>query len=390
MISTILFWQVLTMNKIKVVYSPRKYFEESLGNIGDFVTGNDLFEEYTKLDNTHIHRFDSIEATHNIKYPEFENLVCYGEEFNSMTESYIMSFFSRISVFNIKNIYLQNPPKKIVEQAKKLRDYGEITYEEDHKYKYNNLTIESVKKMYLGFDKKIIGQPTIKQQLMITLLNLLYTKKDKPTVILFYGPTGIGKTETAKYLANIIGGKLFRQQFSMLQNNRAYDYLFGGKQGENSFASDLLNRETNVILLDEFDKVESTFFSAFYELFDEGIYNDSLYKVNLKDAIIICTSNYNNLDEIKEKLGAPIFARINKFIEFKPLDLNSKIQISNNIISDKINNIDSKKSNVLNEEKIALFMNNQVSELHDVREIEKSIESLIGFSLLKDFEKNIK
>lgn len=286
-------------------------------------------------------------------------------------------------------MYLQNPPKKIVEQAKKLRDYGEVTYTEDHDYEYSKLSIETIQQFYLEFDKRIIGQSTIKQQLVMTLLNLLYTKKDKPTVILFYGPTGIGKTATAKYLAKIAGGKLFKQQFSMLQNNRAYDYLFGGKQGENSFASDLLNRESNVILLDEFDKVESTFFSAFYELFDEGIYNDSLYKVNLKDTIIICTSNYNSMEEIKLTLGAPIFARISKFIEFKPLGLDSKIQISNKIISDKIENTDANKAEAIDVDKLSLFMNEKVENIYDVRAIEKCIENLIGYSLLKDFEKGL-
>lgn len=385
----ILYWQVLDMKKIRVVNSPRKYFEDTIGYLKDYVTGTDLFEEYTRHENTHIHRFDSVEEMHDGEYPDYENLICYSDEFSSMTDSYVMSFFARISVFNIKNIYLQNPPKKIVEQAKKLKDNGEATYEEDLNYEYNKLTIESIKKMYLEFDNRIIGQSAIKQELIITLLNLLYNKKDKPTVILFYGPTGIGKTETAKYLAETIGGNLFRQQFSMLQNNRAYDYLFGGKQGENSFAFDLINRESDVILLDEFDKVESKFFSAFYELFDEGIYNDSLYKVNLKNSIIICTSNYNSVDEIKQTLGAPIFARISKTIEFKPLDLDSKILISKNIISEKVKNIDKEKVDAIDVEKLTLFMNERVNNIYDVRAIEKRIESLIGFSLLKDFERNL-
>ncbi|GAB2025093.1 hypothetical protein OfM1_11640 [Lactovum odontotermitis] len=47
--------------------------------------------------------------------------------------------------------------------------------------------------------------------------------------------------------------------------------LFGGKHNVKSFAKDLLNRESNVILLDEFNKTISLSFSIFYQLFDEEV-----------------------------------------------------------------------------------------------------------------------
>lgn len=65
--------------------------------------------------------------------------------------------------------------------------------------------------------------------------------------------------------------------------------------------------ESNIILLDEFDKANPIFHSAFYQLFDEGIYEDQNYKVNLNYAIIACTSNYKTENKIKEQLGIPIF-----------------------------------------------------------------------------------
>jgi ATP-dependent Clp protease ATP-binding subunit ClpA len=79
--------------------------------------------------------------------------------------------------------------------------------------------------------------------------------------------------------------------------------------------------------LDEFDKTPSHFHSAFYQLFDEGIYEDKNYHVNVEKSIIICTSNYNSLEEIREHLGEPIFTRFNDCIEFAPLDNESKAKI---------------------------------------------------------------
>lgn len=54
-----------------------------------------------------------------------------------------------------------------------------------------------------------------------------------------------------------MGGKLLRKQFSMYQNNESANYIFGGRYNEKSFAQDLLARDSNVLLFDEFDKALS-------------------------------------------------------------------------------------------------------------------------------------
>ncbi len=73
---------------------------------------------------------------------------------------------------------------------------------------------------------------------------------------MFYGPSGVGKTETARCLSEAVGGELTRVQFSMMQTQEAYEYLFGAEHSKASFARGLLARESNVVLIDEFDKVD--------------------------------------------------------------------------------------------------------------------------------------
>ncbi|BDX42641.1 MULTISPECIES: AAA family ATPase [Lactobacillales] len=125
---------------------------------------------------------------------------------------------------------------------------------------------------------------------------------------MFYGPTGVGKSETAKFVNKVINSNknLFRKQLSMFHSENFMNYIFGDKSS--SFAKDLLDRETNVILLDEFDKAHPMFYSAFYQLFDEGVYTDKFYDVNLDNVVIFCTSNYLNENEIRKKpRGSDIF-----------------------------------------------------------------------------------
>lgn len=73
----------------------------------------------------------------------------------------------------------------------------------------------------------------------------------------------------------------------------------------------------------------SSFHSAFYQLFDEEIYEDKNYRVDVRHAIIICTSNYKSKDEIKEKLGNPIFNRFDGVIRFEDLSIEAKTAIAN-------------------------------------------------------------
>jgi ATP-dependent Clp protease ATP-binding subunit ClpA len=193
--------------------------------------------------------------------------------------------------------------------------------------------------------------------------------------MLFYGPSGIGKTETAQLLAKEMQGELFRRQFSMYQNNEFATYLFGGTYYQGSFAKDLLDRESNVILLDEFDKANPIFHSAFYQLFDEGVYEDQNYKVNVEKAIIICTSNYSSKEEVKEKLGEAIYYRFDAVIGFKKLDIQSKRILVERYISQY-------DKNLLTEEQEANLINGAL-KCENVRSIKKLVRDTISMVSLR-------
>lgn len=71
----------------------------------------------------------------------------------------------------------------------------------------------------------------------------------------------------------------------------------------------MMSQESNVILIDEFDKVNPSFYNAFYELFDGGRYVDTNYDVNLGQTIFLLTYNFRSEDEIKKILGPAMFSR---------------------------------------------------------------------------------
>lgn len=229
-----------------------------------------------------------------------------------------------------------------------LRFYGEEIVEIKY-YNYPNITKENILDFNSKFEEYVIGQPKVKNDLLSILYNVYKGKnKGKPVVLMFYGASGVGKTETDKYLSDLLGGNLFRKQLSMFQGNEFIGYLFGGKHNESSFTKDILERKSNIILLDEFDKANPVFHSAFYQVFDETEYEDKNYKVNLNNTIIICTSNYKDPNDIRKKLGDPIFYRFDKIIEFSDLDIPSKKKIIEKIVDEEYDNLDEKEKENLN------------------------------------------
>ena len=209
-----------------------------------------------------------------------------------------------------------------------------------------------------------------------------------PLVIMLYGASGSGKTEMAKILSKVIDGdgNLFRKQLSMHQNTYSANYLFGGEHSDESLARDLMQRESNVILFDEFDKLNQTLYSAFYQLFDEGVFEDSNYTVNTSRAIIVCTSNFSSEDEIKRSLGEPIFSRFDACIEFRPLDSDSMAKIAARLYDRHYSELDDDQKAIVkaNEDDIKTFINNIATTVKNVRILEKYIRQRISSALLDD------
>ncbi|MSU56100.1 MAG: ATP-dependent Clp protease ATP-binding subunit [Candidatus Taylorbacteria bacterium] len=114
---------------------------------------------------------------------------------------------------------------------------------------------------------------------------------------LFLGPTGVGKTETTKALAQVFFGDekaIMRLDMSEYQSEDALNRLIGtfesGKAGV--LASLLREKPFGVLLLDEFEKTNKDVHDLFLQILDEGFFTDVTGKrVNARNLIIIATSN---------------------------------------------------------------------------------------------------
>ena len=311
-----------------------------------------------------------------------DNCVVRADDYGSVLEHVLSNFVNVVTLnHDIGTLYLHNPPRRVQESLQSAyKDEIEYVYSE-----YPEITRNTLKAIYDNLQSDILGQDDCKKQLISGMYRLISNSRSKPVVLMLYGPSGVGKTERAKSISKTMGGELLRVQFSMMQTTEAYNYVFGAEHSKSSFAKDMMARESNVILIDEFDKVNPAFYNAFYELFDEGKYVDTNYNVALGQAVFLCTCNFGNEQEIKQALGPAMFSRIGCCIEYQELSTDQKKAIIQSRYETILSTLQEDETEIIQGTDILEWFQKNAERYDNIRILKTKLENAIFDRLAEVF-----
>ena len=183
-------------------------------------------------------------------------------------------------------------------------------------YKLTEQETEKLLRMEDELHKRVIGQDdaikAVSQAIRRTRAGLKDPKRPAGSFI-FLGPTGVGKTETAKTLAEFLFGDedaLITLDMSEYQEKHTVSRLVGSPPGyvgydEGGQLTEAVRRKPfSVVLFDEVEKAHPDVFNTLLQILEDGRLTDSQGRaVDFKNTVIIMTSNLGTADLRKANLG---------------------------------------------------------------------------------------
>lgn len=182
---------------------------------------------------------------------------------------------------------------------------------------------------------------------------------------LFLGPTGVGKTETAKALATELFGTtdaIVRLDMSEYSEEHNIARLIGAPPGyigyeEGGQLTEAVRRHPySVVLLDEIEKAHPTIYNTFLQIFDDGRLTDGKGRtINFTNTVIIMTSNLRE-SELKTFFRPELLNRLDQVIVFNSLSPKDMDKIVENELARALVNVESSGIKINIDEQVKTYL----------------------------------
>lgn len=395
--------------------------------------GSTTYEEYKKFfekDRALSRRFQkieipepTIEETYEIlqglkeKYEHFHNVIYANKALKAAAE------------LSAKYINDRHLPDKAIDIIDEAGAYNRMTSKNDNKkHKINEHDIEKIIAKIAKIPEKNIStseMTKLKDLEAVLKLNIFgqdnaislvseaikrsragFGNPDKPIAsFLFVGPTGVGKTELAKQLAQFLGVKLHRYDMSEYQEKHTVARLIGAPPGYVGYeeggllTEDIRKTPYAVLLFDEIEKAHQDIFNTLLQVMDYATLTDNNgKKADFRNVIIIMTSNAGARHIGKQQLGfgdrtkkddaikdavekyfSPEFRnRLDSIVAFNNLDKDIILLIVKKVINEFNSQLETKKISLeITDECFSWLAEKGFSVEFGAREIERLVQEKI-------------
>lgn len=297
--------------------------------------------------------------------------------------------------------------KQIAEVLAKVAKIDALAIKQDDNK--NLASLESrMKDVIYGQDRAI---QTVVEAVQLSKAGL--TDENKPLAsLLFVGPTGVGKTEVAKTLAQELGVKLVRFDMSEYVEKHTVAKLIGAPAGyvgydDGGLLTDAVRKSPDcVLLLDEIEKAHSDIFNILLQVMDYGVLTDSKgRKAHFKNVILIMTSNAGAqyasqasvgfastasagsamLKQVKHTFKPEFINRLNEIVVFNDMDE----QMAKLILGKKLRELNAKLaaksvSITLTDEAHQHLLKSGYSKEYGAREMDRVIQQQLKTMLMRE------
>jgi ATP-dependent Clp protease ATP-binding subunit ClpA len=172
---------------------------------------------------------------------------------------------------------------------------------------------ESLRELETDLKRAVFGQEDAIVQLSSAMKMARAGLRDANKPIgcyLFSGPTGTGKTETAKQLAQTLGIEMLRFDMSEYMERHTVSRLIGAPPGyvghdQGGLLTDAVDQHPHsVVLLDEIEKAHPDVYNILLQVMDHGVLTDAVgKKVDFRNVILIMTTNAGAADAQRNTIG---------------------------------------------------------------------------------------
>lgn len=233
---------------------------------------------------------------------EFQNHVTY--MYQSIVEAY------RLSERYVHGLAMPGKALSLMESSARYSENGLITVESVRQaiektldVKVSNASSQKERETLLNLEtlihKRMINQEKAVQVVSDALRRAragVRNQKRPVGTFLFLGPTGVGKTELSKALADIYYGgqnRIIRLDMNEYVNKSDVNRLIAdASDNPNSLTAKIMKQPFSLILLDEIEKAHPDVLSTLLQMLDEGVMRDiNNREIGFRDAIVIATSN---------------------------------------------------------------------------------------------------